>query len=375
MGRCRGQGRLSRWRLAKSCFPSSCGASLCTRTSGGGGGGGGCRWACGGERWECCLYPLIGAGGIAGDRRKKAWQARKAARSVSADFSEQPSRRQGKRQAKRQEKRRAKAGRDRPSATVQPGAEHGNSPTTATVASGGSGNAVTTAVASKTLSRPTGRPEDLAISALNRARRPGGARGATKGQRSSNKNAAGFDNGGGSGAKGCVIEEDIPREEQSMLYWKQQQQQQQRQQQQPKEGFVQGAASPEPHARQEAEGGVTVRKLTLQEGREENEGAEKKEEETKEKGEKNGKEEETERVNARPASPQASSGAPDQGAIHAAASTDSEGRCYDKEMSQRMSLVEDTMKASKKEEPAGTMEGAADRGDARESAAAQTLLQ
>ncbi|CAB1109026.1 unnamed protein product [Ectocarpus sp. CCAP 1310/34] len=32
------------------------------------------------------------------------------------------------------------------------------------------------------------------------------------------------------------------------------------------------------------------------------------------------------------------------------------------------------MKASKKEEPAGTMEGAADRGDARESAAAETGL-
>ncbi|CAB1110127.1 unnamed protein product [Ectocarpus sp. CCAP 1310/34] len=41
-------------------------------------------------------------------------------------------------------------------------------------------------------------------------------------------------------------------------------------------------------------------------------------------------------------------------------------------MSQLMSLVEDTMKASKKEEPAGTMEGAADRGDARESAAAES---
>ncbi|CAM9201955.1 unnamed protein product [Ectocarpus sp. 4 AP-2014] len=280
--------------------------------------------------------PLTGAGGIAGDRRKKAWQARKVARSVSADFSEQPSRRQGKRQAKRQEERRAKPGRERPSATVQHGAEHGNSPTTATAASGGSGNAVTTAVASKTLSRPTGRPEDLAISALNRARRPGGARGATKGQRSSNKNAAGFDNGKGSGAKGCVIEEDIPRQEQSMLYWKQQQQRQQRQQQQqqrqPEEGFVQGAASPEPHAPQEAGGGVTVRKFTPQEWREENEGAEKKEEETKEKGEENGKEEETERVNGRPVSPQASSGAPDQRAIHAAASTDSEGRCYDKEV-------------------------------------------
>ncbi|CAB1107606.1 unnamed protein product [Ectocarpus sp. CCAP 1310/34] len=37
-----------------------------------------------------------------------------------------------------------------------------------------------------------------------------------------------------------------------------------------------------------------------------------------------------------------------------------------------MSLVEDTMKASKKEEPAGTMEGAADRGDARKSAAAES---
>ncbi|CAB1107499.1 unnamed protein product [Ectocarpus sp. CCAP 1310/34] len=42
------------------------------------------------------------------------------------------------------------------------------------------------------------------------------------------------------------------------------------------------------------------------------------------------------------------------------------------QMSQLMSLVEDTMKASKKEEPAGTMEGAADRGDARESAAAES---
>ncbi|CAB1112606.1 unnamed protein product [Ectocarpus sp. CCAP 1310/34] len=41
-------------------------------------------------------------------------------------------------------------------------------------------------------------------------------------------------------------------------------------------------------------------------------------------------------------------------------------------MSQLMSLVEDTMKASKREEPAGTMEGAADRGDARESAAAES---
>ncbi|CAB1099180.1 unnamed protein product [Ectocarpus sp. CCAP 1310/34] len=41
-------------------------------------------------------------------------------------------------------------------------------------------------------------------------------------------------------------------------------------------------------------------------------------------------------------------------------------------MSQLMSLVEDTMRASKKEEPAGTMEGAADRGDARESAAAES---
>ncbi|CAB1103996.1 unnamed protein product [Ectocarpus sp. CCAP 1310/34] len=41
-------------------------------------------------------------------------------------------------------------------------------------------------------------------------------------------------------------------------------------------------------------------------------------------------------------------------------------------MSQLMSPVEDTMKASKKEEPAGTMEGAADRGDARESAAAES---
>ncbi|CAM9177770.1 unnamed protein product [Ectocarpus sp. 12 AP-2014] len=283
--------------------------------------------------------PLTGAGGIAGGRRKKAWQVRKAARSLSADFLERPSRRQGKRQAKRQEERRAKAGRERRSAAVLPGAEHGNSPTTATAASGGSGNPVTTAVASKTLSRPAGRPEDLAISALNRARRPGGARGATKGQRSSNKNTAGFDNGGSSGAKGCVIEEDIPRQEQSILYWKQQQrrqrrqqrrqqqQQQQQQQRQPEEGFVQGAASPEPHGRQEAGGGVAVRKFTLQEWREENEGAEK-----KEKGEENGKEEETERVNGRPASPQASSGAPDQGATHAAASTDSEGKCYDKEV-------------------------------------------
>ncbi|CAB1111876.1 unnamed protein product [Ectocarpus sp. CCAP 1310/34] len=42
------------------------------------------------------------------------------------------------------------------------------------------------------------------------------------------------------------------------------------------------------------------------------------------------------------------------------------------QMSQLMSLVEDTMKASKKEEPAGTMKGAADRGDARESAAAES---
>ncbi|CAB1114781.1 unnamed protein product [Ectocarpus sp. CCAP 1310/34] len=42
------------------------------------------------------------------------------------------------------------------------------------------------------------------------------------------------------------------------------------------------------------------------------------------------------------------------------------------QMSQLMSLVEDTMKASKREEPAGTMEGAADRGDARESAAAES---
>ncbi|CAB1106864.1 unnamed protein product [Ectocarpus sp. CCAP 1310/34] len=41
-------------------------------------------------------------------------------------------------------------------------------------------------------------------------------------------------------------------------------------------------------------------------------------------------------------------------------------------MSQLMSLVEDTKKASKKEEPAGTMEGAADRGDARESTAAES---
>ncbi|CAB1110214.1 unnamed protein product [Ectocarpus sp. CCAP 1310/34] len=41
-------------------------------------------------------------------------------------------------------------------------------------------------------------------------------------------------------------------------------------------------------------------------------------------------------------------------------------------MSQLMSLVEDTMKESKKEEPAGTMEGAADRRDARESAAAES---
>ncbi|CAB1099179.1 unnamed protein product [Ectocarpus sp. CCAP 1310/34] len=42
------------------------------------------------------------------------------------------------------------------------------------------------------------------------------------------------------------------------------------------------------------------------------------------------------------------------------------------QMSQRMSLVEDTMRANKKEEPAGVMEGAADRGDARESAAAES---
>ncbi|CAB1107168.1 unnamed protein product [Ectocarpus sp. CCAP 1310/34] len=42
------------------------------------------------------------------------------------------------------------------------------------------------------------------------------------------------------------------------------------------------------------------------------------------------------------------------------------------QMSQVMSLVEDTMKARKKEEPAGTIEGAADRGDARESAAAES---
>ncbi|CAB1107644.1 unnamed protein product [Ectocarpus sp. CCAP 1310/34] len=42
------------------------------------------------------------------------------------------------------------------------------------------------------------------------------------------------------------------------------------------------------------------------------------------------------------------------------------------QMSQLMSLVEDAMKASKKEEPAGTMEGAADCGDARESAAAES---
>ncbi|CAN0394530.1 unnamed protein product, partial [Ectocarpus sp. 8 AP-2014] len=271
--------------------------------------------------------PLTGAGGIAGDRRKKAWQAREAARSVPADFSEQPSRRQGKRQAERQEQLRAKAGRERPSAAVQPGAEHGNSPKTATAASGGSGNTVTTAVASKTLSRPAGRPEDLAISALNRARRAGGARGATKGQRSSNKNVAGFDNGGGSGVKGCVIEEDTRRQQQR------QQRQRQRQQQQSEEGFVRGAASPEPHAHQEERGGVTVRKVTPQEWKEENEGVEKKEEE------ENGKEEETERVNGRPASPQAPSGAPDQGATHAAASTDSEGRCYDKEVALSKKLL------------------------------------
>ncbi|CAB1112065.1 unnamed protein product [Ectocarpus sp. CCAP 1310/34] len=42
------------------------------------------------------------------------------------------------------------------------------------------------------------------------------------------------------------------------------------------------------------------------------------------------------------------------------------------QMSQLMSLVEDTTEASKKEEPAGTMEGAADRGDARESAAVES---
>ncbi|CAB1111335.1 unnamed protein product [Ectocarpus sp. CCAP 1310/34] len=42
------------------------------------------------------------------------------------------------------------------------------------------------------------------------------------------------------------------------------------------------------------------------------------------------------------------------------------------QMSQLRSLVEDTMKASKKEEPARTMEGAADCGDARESAAAES---
>ncbi|CAB1099568.1 unnamed protein product [Ectocarpus sp. CCAP 1310/34] len=41
-------------------------------------------------------------------------------------------------------------------------------------------------------------------------------------------------------------------------------------------------------------------------------------------------------------------------------------------MSQVMSLVEYTMKASKKHEPAGNMEDAADRGDARESAAAES---
>ncbi|CAN0396828.1 unnamed protein product, partial [Ectocarpus sp. 8 AP-2014] len=266
--------------------------------------------------------PLTDAGGIAGDRRKKAWQARKTARSVPVDFSEQPSRRQGKRQAKRQEELRAKAGRERPSAAVQPGAEHGNSPTTATAASGGSGSTVTTAVASKTLSRPAGRPEDLAISALNRARRAGGARGATKDQRSSNKNVAGFDNGGGSGVKGCVIEEDTRR-----------QQRRQQQQQQSEEGFVRGAASPESQAHQEERGGVTVRKVTPQEWKEENEGVEKKEEE------ENGKEEETERVNGRPASPQAPSGAPDQGATHAAASTDSEGRCYDKEVALSKKLL------------------------------------
>ncbi|CBJ26208.1 hypothetical protein Esi_0027_0082 [Ectocarpus siliculosus] len=245
--------------------------------------------------------PLTGAGGIAGDRRKKAWQARKAARSVSAIFSEQPSRRQGKREAKRQEECRAKAGRERRSPAVQPGAEHGNSSTTVTAAIGGSGNAVPTAVRSKTLGRPAGRPEDLAISALNRVRRQGGARGATKGQRSSNKNAAGFDKGGGSGAK--------------------------------------GAASPEPHARQEERGDVKVRKFTLQEWREENEGAEKKEEEQREKEEENGKEEGTERVNGRPASPQAPSGVSDQGATHAAASTDSEGRCYDKEVALSKKLL------------------------------------
>ncbi|CAM9751950.1 unnamed protein product [Ectocarpus sp. 6 AP-2014] len=288
--------------------------------------------------------PLTGAGGIAGDRRKKAWQARKAARSVSADFSEQPSRRQGKREAKRQEECRAKAGRERRSAAVQPGAEYGNSSTTVTAAIGGSGNAVPTAVQSKTLGRPAGRPEDLAISALNRARRAGGARGATKGQRSSNKNAAGFDKGGGLGAKGCVIEEDIRRQERSMLYWKQRQQQQRYQQQryqqqQPEEGFVQGAASPEPHARQEERGDVKVRKFTPQEWREENEGGEKKEEEQREKEEENGKEEGTERVNGRPASPQAPSGVSDQGANHATASTDSEGRCYDKEVALSKKLL------------------------------------
>ncbi|CAB1106578.1 unnamed protein product [Ectocarpus sp. CCAP 1310/34] len=41
-------------------------------------------------------------------------------------------------------------------------------------------------------------------------------------------------------------------------------------------------------------------------------------------------------------------------------------------MSQLMPLVEEAMKATKNEEPAGTMQGAADRGDAKESAAAES---
>ncbi|CAB1118433.1 unnamed protein product [Ectocarpus sp. CCAP 1310/34] len=49
-----------------------------------------------------------------------------------------------------------------------------------------------------------------------------------------------------------------------------------------------------------------------------------------------------------------------------------QGSSLTDQMSQLISLVEDTMKASKKEEPAGTMEGAADRRDAMESAAAES---
>ncbi|CAN0081502.1 unnamed protein product [Ectocarpus sp. 6 AP-2014] len=287
--------------------------------------------------------PLTGAGGIAEAGGKKV---RKKTKPVSAAVLEVRNR--------RREKIQEKAAQRRSPAVAQPVAEASESlPGNIATAEpgGGGGNTEPTAVAKKKLRKP-GRAPDLGVAALHKALWGGGGKRATQGQiRPSSNNAAGLNNGKGSGAQGWVLQKEMRQQERCIRYWNQQQQQQQH----PEEGLVQGAGSPEPHAWQEAGGGVkvreyapegggatggaTVRKYTPEEQREENERAEKKQGEKKEKGEENRKEEEAERVIGRPASHMAPSYAADQGTTHAAASSDFEGRCYDEEVAKSKKLL------------------------------------